>query len=108
MLRTIMKNLPAFVVFEGCTFQLVLLLTENKTWQLTYILTDVRIDSKHYNMYQGSGMWFDPFHATRSKALIIIGNITDEMSARLAASEIKKFLSKYLAKSLAEQKEIVP
>lgn len=110
MLRTIMNNLPAFIHFEGCTFQLVILFRENKTAQIAYIITHAEITSKHFSCFDSlglPGMWRNPFTGKLGKELIIRDGITTEMECRLAASEIKKFLEKNLAKSLAESKKVV-
>lgn len=107
MLRTIMNNLPAFVDFEGCTFQLVILFKENKTVQLAYILTHVEPSSRHFSTFDSLGLqgkWRNPITGKIGKDLIIRENIASEMDARLAASEFKKFLEKYLAINFAKSK----
>jgi len=97
MVATLLNNLPPFVRYEGCTFQLVFVVGGDRTGQVSYVLTDVDKDSKHFEHWMKSRKWMHPDqgHPKLVRTLCTFPNVTDETGLRLAVWSTQKFLKHY-------------
>lgn len=84
MISTVLRELPAFVKHDGCTFQLIVTIEQDKKATLAYIVTEGSPAMPY---------WFNMFEDHKKvKHLVKYENITSEMSLRQGIHHFKKFL----------------
>ena len=96
MVRTIIGHLPAFVKFDGCTFQLILTVEEGEQITLAYIVTDVPKGSDHEHVFKDRNKWLNRVDGNiPTKHLIKETGIRTDMQLRLAVHNFTIFIKKY-------------
>lgn len=94
MIRSIVHNLPGFIYFEGITFQLAILGTNDKALRITYIISNINANSPHYITHRDSGgKWLNRFdNNTLSKSLITSKDIRTDADFRINLHFVRSFL----------------
>lgn len=96
MITSVIRNLPAFVSMEGCSFQLVINVQDDQSATLAYILTGVGDKSPHLAGFKINGKWFNPLTKKFTNTLFTYPGIQSEMSLRMAISKTRQFIDVHL------------
>lgn len=94
MIQCITNHLPPFVIFEGCTFQVVCVSNQDNTMELAYALTQVAPNCKHFECWVKQKRWKPSESKNTSKILVSVPGITDDKDLRYAVHQIIQHLQK--------------
>lgn len=86
--------------YEGCTFQLTIVVREGETAALVYLITDASVKSKHYTDFKKDYIWRNPFTEKYGNFLFIKEMIKTEADLRHAIREARIFINKYMPQFL--------